>query len=146
MFASNNDLINAVPGIEDHNHGDWTNELALGENDVVRKIKSDWWNKNMTSTRVLTQWPSSSFDPDLLTPSQWNLATIYLTMYRYILPKLTTWRVEGDAFSQQISHYREMFIIEFEEILSSGVEYDFDRSGTVTSDEIRPNDTGRLYR
>jgi len=146
MFATNTQLIQEVPGIEEHDHGNWQQELNQGELDVVRMIKSEWWNKMSGQTRITRSNFDQAFDATRLTDSQWTRATIYLTMERYILPKLTTWRTEGDAFREQIAFYRERFNIEFNEILGAGVEYDFNGDGNVTPDEVQGIDTNRLYR
>lgn len=146
MFATNQQLIQEVPGIQDYDQGNWQAELNQGELDVIRLLKSEWWNKMSGQARITRTNLSAAFDPTRLTDSQWTKATIYLTMERYILPKLTTWRIEGDAFREQIAFYRERFNTEFNEVVSAGVEYDYNNDGTITADEAQGIDTQRLYR
>ena len=146
MFATTADLIQLVPGIEDHNVSDWDAELTQAESDVVRQLKADWWNKTQGMDNILRNPFALSFDPSKLTPAQWTKATVYLAMSRYILPKLSNWRPEGDAFREQIDFYKELYATEIAETLAAGVDYDFNSDGNVDKAEVITTETTRLYR
>ncbi len=146
MFATTADLIQLVPGVEDHNVSNWDAELAQAESDVVRQLRADWWNKTQGMDKILRNPFAIPMDPARLTPAQWTKATVYMAMSRYILPKLSNWRPEGDAFREQIEFYKELYANEMSETLAAGVEYDFNDDGSATSNEVITTDMTRLYR
>ena len=68
-------------------------------------------------------------------------------MYAYILPKLSTFRPEGDPFREQLTFYKERFNEEFNTQFGLGIEYDKDGSGSVDQDtEVERFRQDRLYR
>ena len=99
-FATNNNLHTYTPEVFESGVDDWSDELALAETDVVNTIRIRWWNKYETP---------SQFDSSKLTDSQWTRTTVYKALYSYILPKLSTFRPEGDPFQTQITFYKERF-------------------------------------
>ena len=68
-------------------------------------------------------------------------------MYAYILPRLSTFRPEGDPFREQIEFYKERYNDEWEIQFGVGIKYDFDNDGTidVNKDIVTASQT-RLYR
>jgi hypothetical protein len=146
-YATNEDLTDYMPDALEHGVADWSAELALAESDVQRDIKVRWFipefgtGKNFRGSVSLEQ-----YDITKLTATQWTRATVYRAMYQYILPKLSTFRPEGDSFRERIDFYRSSYAEEMNAQLSSGVEYDFDNDGTVESGEVWATQQNRLYR
>lgn len=146
-FATNNDILKYVPTIFDHGVEDFTDELAMAEDDVKRYIETEWFNKHYTQGYDnLGRRSGLTFDATLLTESQWTRATVYYALYAFILPQLATWRPDGDAFVVQIEHYRNRYAEEIQAVLAKGVEYDFDDDGTVDQSEKVISRRDRLYR
>lgn len=147
-FATNQDLVTYYPTAMDHGIGDWSGELAQAQGDVETLIKSRWFNKEFdtgsTRYRVVGGFPT--YNPALLTASQWTRATCFRALACYILPKLSTFRPEGDAFREQLNFFSSRFEEEFNLQLGAGVEYDANDDGTVTEGEKYQVDTMRLYR
>lgn len=136
-FAVNENLHEYVPEVFDQGVDDWAPELAKAETDVVNQIKMTWWNKYEDPAQ---------FDKTKLTESQWTKATVYKALYTYILPKLSTFRPEGDPFYNQLEFYKERFAEEFAVQFGVGVDYDHNNDGSVSADEVERLQLNRLYR
>lgn len=145
-FAINEDLVDYYPTAMDHGVGDWTAELTQAQGDVESLIKSRWFNKEFdTGSRYrLSGFPA--YNPALLTSSQWTRATCYRALSCYILPKLSTFRPEGDAFREQLAFFQNRFDEEFNLQLGAGVEYDLNDNGVVTDAETFAVAQDRMYR
>lgn len=136
-FATDNDLLKYIPTIFDHGVDSFSGEIAEAESDVLRHIQNRWFSK---------AYPGVVFDSTLLTASQWNRATVYLALYAYILPQLSTWRPDGDAFREQITFYKQRFAEEMEAELTLGVRYDFNNDSVISDSEIiAAGKRNRLY-
>lgn len=147
-FATNEDLVEYYPNAMEHGVGDWTQELAQAQSDVETLIKSRWFNKEFDSSsaryRVATGFPS--YNPALLTESQWTRATCFRALACYILPKLSTFRPEGDSFREQLNFFQSRFEEEFNLQLGAGVEYDINDDNTISAGEKFEVNQMRLYR
>jgi hypothetical protein len=137
MFATDDDLVKYIPTIFDHGVETFTSELSEAEDDVLRYIQINWFNKRS---------PGSTMDPTLLTTSQWTRSTVYLALANFILPQLSTFRPEGDSFREQIAFYKERYNEEVRQEILKGVEYDSNDDGTVQTSEKRPTNLRRLVR
>ena len=121
-FAQNTDLQQYAPEVFDQGVDDWGDELALAETDVINAIRINYWNKYETP---------DLFNSARLTDSQWTKATVYRAMSAYILPKLSTFRPEGDPFMIQLEFYKNRYAEEIETQFALGVEYDHNNDGSV---------------
>lgn len=146
-FATNSDLVKYYPTAMDHGVADWTNELTQAQGDVETLVKTRWFNIEFGATNRQRFNPSAPlFIPALLTETQWTRATCYRALACYILPKLSTFRPEGDAFREQLAFYSSRFDDEFALQVSSGVEYDLNNDGEVAENEKYAIAQDRLYR
>ena len=147
-FATNEDLVEYYPNAMNHGIGDWTAELGQAQTDVETLIKSRWFNKEFDSSsaryRVTGGFPQ--YNPALLTESQWTRATCFRALACYILPKLSTFRPEGDSFREQLNFFQSRFEEEFNLQLGAGVEYDVNDDNTVSEGERFEVNSLRLYR
>lgn len=137
-FANNNNLQEYAPEVFQQGVDSWTDELAKAQTDVENLIQFKWWNKFYNRT----QWDSSK-----LVEAQWTKATVYQAMYAYILPRLSTFRPEGDPFQQQLIYYKDRFQEEWELQFGVGIQYDFDGDGSIDIDnDVKQVSQTRLYR
>ena len=116
---------------------DWTDELTKAQEDVINLIQFKWWNKFHNR---------SNFDSSKLVEAQWTKTTVYQAMYAYILPKLSTFRPEGDPFREQLVFYKERYQEEWELQFGVGIKYDFGNDGTITDGDVEEISQTRLYR
>lgn len=146
-YATNEDLTFYMPDALEHGIADWSAELNLATGDIQRELKVRWFipeygsSKNYRSAVFIPE-----YDPTLLQASQWTRATVYKAMYQYILPKLSTFRPEGDAFRERIDFYRKSYAEEMNLQMSAGVEYDFNKDGMIETGERWATMQDRMYR
>ena len=137
-FANNTNLQEYAPEVFEQGVDDWSDELAKAQIDVINLIQFKWWNKF---------YSRSTFDSSKLVEAQWTKSCVYQAMYAYILPKLSTFRPEGDPFREQFVFYKDRFQEEWELQFGVGIQYDFGGDGTIdiNTDVIQASQT-RLYR
>jgi hypothetical protein len=145
-FATNDDLLDYQADIFEHGVDSWTTELASAEYDVLRRLETDWWNVERNySRRVNYIGLGGTFDPSKLIDAQWRRATVYRALSAYILPKLSTWRPEGDSFRELINFYQSRYSDEFAAELAKGVEYDTNGDNQIDEGEKVQTQKNRLY-
>lgn len=124
-FATNNNLQEYAPDVFEQGIDDWTDELTKAQTDVINMIQYKWWNK---------YYSRSKFNSTLLVEAQWTKSTVYQALYAYILPRLSTFRPEGDPFREQLTFYKERFNEEFDIQFGLGIQYDFEDDGSIDED------------
>lgn len=146
-FATNSDLVKYYPTAMDHGIADWTEDLTQAQADIETLIKTRWFNQEFGTTRGRSNLVGQPiYNAALLTQSQWTRATVYRALSCYILPKLSTFRPEGDAFREQLAFFQNRFDEEFNLVMGGGVEYDLNDDNTITQGEKFAVDQNRLYR
>lgn len=147
QFANDNDLLSYVPDIKKYGIQDFSAEHEKTYDDIIRLLNIKWWpTTGFADTDISVIGGSTKLSPSRLDNSQFTRAAVYHTLAYYIMPKLTTFDPDGDAFREQINFYRDKFNEEFDLILRSGVHYDLDSSGTFTDSEKQSFYKGRLIR
>lgn len=142
-YATLDNLLEVEPTIQDYGNLDWDAELARSETEVNRILQVRWFQD---FARV---YPNSiTFDPALLTASQWTMATVYHALAYHIAPKLTKFEQQGneDKFQVMMSYYQGRFEHEMDLCLRLGVEYDVNDDGTLEQAEKASSKNLRLVR
>ena len=146
-YATNSDLLDYVPTIFEHGVEDFTSELSQATADVQREIETDWFNPRFSNDYDLFGRSTQvKMDVTKLQSAQWKRSTIYRALYAYILPRLSPFLPDGDAFQTQISFYKSRYNEEIKAEIEVGVEYDYNGDDTITDDEIYRVRQDRLYR
>lgn len=145
-FATNDDLVKIHPTVLDHGVVDWTDELAMAEDDITTMIKTKWFLVEFGSYRTRGMVAQPVYNPDLLVGSQWTKAVCYRALSAYIMPKLSTFRPEGDTFSVASDFYKARFDDEMDMQLNAGVQYDVNDDGEIKEAEKFSTFSNRLYR
>jgi len=145
-FATNSDLLKYYTTVMDHGVTDWSAEIAEAQSDIENIVKAKWFFVEFGSQRTRGMVIQPIFNPSLLVPAQWNKVTCYRALANYILPKLSTFRPEGDAFQKAVDFYHQRFSEEMDLQLSVGVQYDLNNDHTISETEKFPTLTNRLYR
>jgi hypothetical protein len=147
------DMTDYQPDILGYGITDFDTQLQFAEDDVIRQIRAEWWERYRHTVRYkdITKVTTLELDSSKLTPAQFKRATIYKALAEYVYPQLTKWKdPQGgdgqDAFQVQMAHYRARYAEEFQEILKDGIEYDEDGDDTVTASEKEPIHHNRLVR
>lgn len=142
-YASLDDLLMVEPTIQDYGNLDWDTELARSETEVNRILQVRWF-----LAYAKTKSSTITFNPALLTASQWTQATVYHALAFHICPKLSKFEQEGneDKFQIMMNYYSGRFEHEMDLCLRLGVEYDADNNDVVTSAEKESLQGLRLVR
>ena len=135
-YATDEDLVAIVPDIFEHGVESFTEELNRSEDDVQRRIKTDWW---------MTSRAPENFDVTKLKAAEHKRTTIYHALAYYILPRLSNFS-ENDTFQNQMTFYRERYHDEFTAVLAAGISYDHDGDSVYENGEIDYVKHERLYR
>jgi hypothetical protein len=142
-YATLDDLLLVEPTITDYGVLDWDAELARSEVEVNRILQVRWFLAYQK-----TQSNNLTFNPLLLTDTQWTQATVYHALAYHIAPKLTKFENAGaeDKFQVMMAYYQGRFEHEMDLCLRLGVEYDLDNNNTVTQEEQQSLQGLRLVR
>jgi hypothetical protein len=141
------------PDIAEYGITDFDTQLQQAENDVIRQIREEWWERYRHTVRYkdITKVTSLELDSGKLTNSQWTRSVVYKALSDYILPMLTKWKDPqggdgADTFQVKMDYYRKKYNEEFQAVLRDGVNYDEDDSGTISESEKEPIHHLRLVR
>ena len=149
-MSTDDNLLEYQSDILDYGIDDFDAYHAKAREDILRKLRSEWWvrSRNMTNYDISRSLPSLEMDADRLTESQFTRCACYRVLAEYALPQLTKWNADGDEdkFQIMMMHYRKKYDEEFSAILLDGVEYDYNNDDTVTESEKQPFHTRRLVR
>ena len=134
-YATAENLNFYAPEVYEGDTEDWDTELGLAETDIKNKIEVQWYD----------QVRGGTFDASKLTSVQWLKSTVYQTLVAYVLPKMSTFRVE-DTFLEQMKFYQDRLKEEMDLQFALGIKYDSDGDGSVTDAETYKYAQDRLYR
>jgi hypothetical protein len=142
-YATLDDLLQVEPTITDYGVIDFDAELARSENEINRVLHVRWFKTYQASHNNV-----GSFNPLLLTATQWTQACVYHALAYHIAPKLTQFAQEGneDRFQVMMNYYAGRFEHEIDLCLREGVQYDLDANGTVSVSEGASTVSLRLVR
>ena len=141
-YATLDDLLLVEPTITDYGVLDWDAELARSEVEVNRILQVRWFLAYQKTQGNVT------FNPALLTETQWTQATVYHALAYHIAPKLTKFENAGaeDKFQVMMAYYQGRFEHEMDLCLRLGVEYDLNNNNTITNEEKASLQGLRLVR
>lgn len=135
-YATAENLNFYAPEVYEGDTEDWDTELALAETDIKNKIEVQWYDQVKGDRE---------FDASKLTEGQWTKATVYQTLVAYVLPKMSTFRID-DTFIEQIKFYQDRLKDELDMQFALGIKYDNDGDGTTTESETYKYAQTRLFR
>ena len=148
--VANSDLQTIQPDILGFGITTFESHLQLAEDDVLRQIRAEWWERYRHTVRYkdITKVTSIEMTDSKLTNAQWKRSVVYMAMWKYIYPQLTKWNEIGslDSFQIQIDFYKDRYAEEFQQVLRDGVEYDEDGGGTIAASEKESIHNLRLTR
>lgn len=135
-YATAENLNFYAPEVYEGDTEDWDTELSLAETDIKNKIEVQWYDQVKGDRE---------FDASKLTEGQWTKATVYQTLVAYVLPKMSTFRID-DTFIEQIKFYQDRLKDELDMQFALGIKYDNDGDGTTTESEVYKYAQTRLFR
>ena len=89
--VAHSDLQKIQPDILGFGITDFENQMQFAENDVLRRIREEWWERYRHQVRYkdITKVTSVEMTNSKLTNSQWIQSVVYLALWKYIYPILT---------------------------------------------------------
>jgi hypothetical protein len=135
-YATAENLNFYAPEVYEGDTEDWDTELGLAETDIKNKIEVQWYDQVKGN---------KDFDASKLHGAQWQKSTVYQTLVAYVLPKMSTFRVE-DTFLEQMKFYQDRLKEELDLQFALGIKYDDNSDGTITDAETYKYAQDRLYR
>ena len=136
IFTEDN-IVEYFPDLHNFGIQDFNDFIAKTESDIHRLLRIEWFPTLRIS--------SGDYEPSKVKESQLTRSAVYYSLYKYILPQLTQWAVEGDSFQTQIEFYSRAFHDEFD-LAKRELFYDRDGSGTYDESERELQPSQRLVR
>jgi hypothetical protein len=134
------DMLEYMPDMNNYGIQDFTDMISKAEDDIIRLLRIEWWPQIPGRTNF-----GDVMDPSKLKDSQLTRSAAYYCLYKYVLPKLTQWAVEGDSFQTQINFYKMAFDEEFD-LAKRELFYDWDGDGQYEDNERNIQPRQRLVR
>ena len=136
IFTEDN-IIEYFPDLHNYGIQDFSDMISKTESDIHRLLRIEWFP---TLQRGIAE-----YDPTKVKESQLTRSAVYYCLFKYILPQLTQWAVEGDSFQTQIDYYSKNFYDEFD-LAKRELFYDFNADGTYDDSERQLQPSQRLVR
>jgi len=144
LYHSQSDLDDIRPDILSYGVDDFTERMEESEAIINRTLDSRWY-RNVAADAGL-DWRATPFDPELvLTVSQITRLACYKSLeliYLFLMKEA----LEPDAFERQMETFKKLYKDELSEVLTAGIDYDFDQSGEIEPDESSIPTVRRLKR
>mgnify|MGYP003624394726 FL=1 len=136
IFTEDN-IVEYFPDLHNYGIQDFNDMISKTESDIHRLLRIEWFPTLRTS--------SGDYDPTKVKDSQLTRSAVYYCLFKYILPQLTQWAVEGDSFQTQIEFYSRAFYDEFD-LAKRELFYDWNDDGTYDESERELQPRQRLVR
>lgn len=108
---------------------DWAEEIARGQDDILERIRNDWWEQHVAKKYYDTSNGYPEMDEALLNTAALKQITCYQSFARYIMPKLARFSDEDDSYTRKIAFYTEEVEREYNKIKNLAL-YDFDEDSS----------------
>jgi hypothetical protein len=148
-FAEYQDVVDADQRLFEANEGlsDDIVEAFLvraTERILVQIRASDWWRdlylRKTTNPLFNTRADVPALDVNRIAARQSDFTDlcVFYALWYYILPKIADFSKEDNAERAKIGYYTGKYQSLFDELINAGDWYDFDNSGTISTDEKMP--------
>ena len=142
-YSTDNDLLIYRSNILSLGVSEWLDQHALAFADINRLMVARWYNRAAIDQGVDPY--ATLFDPTKVQDGELKALECFKTL-EYAYMQLMKDSPEADGYERNMSLFARQFGNEFDTLMSTGVTYDWDDSGTVDDDEIKVRAPRRLYR
>jgi hypothetical protein len=144
-YHDHEDLVKVRPDIMNYGVEDFSDQMEESEDIVERVIETQWYRNVALNYDI--DWRSTPFDSTLLltATTQLRRVCVYKSLeliYLFLMKESK----EPDAFERQCGTFKKLYQEEMSEVLRSGLDYDWDETGSLASDERLQPSVRRLYR
>lgn len=145
LFHGDDDLTEVRPDIFSYGVTDFESQMTEAEAIIIRVLDARWYREQANDRGI--DWRSTPFDETLLLNVDTHLRrlAVYKSLeliYIYLMKESP----EPDAFERQSNTFKKLYRDELNEVLTAGIDYDWDDSGDVGAGEIKQPSIRRLYR
>lgn len=148
-FAEFQDVVNKDQRLFEANEGLSDDiveqQLIRATERILTKIRSSaWWRSYYVNRDLNTVYKTvadiPAVDPDKIIARQNDFTDlcVYTALADFILPSIADFGNENNAERQKMGYYTQKADELFGELITAGDWYDFDNSGTISSDEKQP--------
>ena len=148
-FAEFQDVVNKDQRLFEANEGLSDDiveqQLIRATERILTKIRSSaWWRSYYVQRDLNTVFKTvadiPAVDPNRIIARQSDFTDlcVYTALAEFILPSIADFGNENNAERQKMGYYTQKADTLFGELITGGDWYDFDDSGTISSDEKQP--------
>lgn len=143
VYSTDEDLVAIRPNILSLGVDSWSGYHEKTFRLVNRTISRRWYQTACTEYSL--DWRDTGFSPDLVEEDSLKDLACFKTLelaYLYLMKDSK----EPDGFEREMHLFRKLYNQELEEVLSTGISYDWDGSGAIVDDERYQRNPRRLIR
>ena len=146
LYHDHDDLVDVRSEILKYGVSDYTIQMEESERIVNRALDSRWYRSNAENYGI--DWRETPFDTDKMLASsieQIKRACVYKSLQLvYLL--LAKESPEPDGFERNSETFKKLYADEINEVLTAGIDYDWDEDDEIASSEADIPQVRRLYR
>jgi len=144
-YCTNADLVAERSRIMTSGVEDWSSQIADATAIINRSLDSRWYRAACREYNI--DHRDYPFNPNLLLNAAIQLKRlgVYKTL-QLCYQHLSKDSVDPDAYERHAKRYREYYAAELADVLASGLDYDWDSSGSISSTERSMPTKRRLRR
>lgn len=137
------DLLTYRPNILSLGVADWQTQRENAYSIINRTLESKWYRQ--AAVEIGVDYLEVAFDPTLIESGTLTRLECFKTL-ELIYMYLKKDSQQSDGFERLEEQFRKRYNEELDLILSIGITYDWDKSGSITSDEKYISSPRRLHR
>lgn len=144
-FHDDSNLIEVRPDILSYGVTEFSKQLDESESIIIRTVESRWYRNIALSYGV--DWRSTPFNPELMlnADTQLGRAAVYKSLeliYLFLMKESP----EEDAFERQVKLFAKRYKDEIGDVLTAGIDYDWDEDDEISAGENILPRIRRLHR
>lgn len=146
LYHDHEDLTAVRSEILHYGVSDFTPQMEEAEDIVNRALDSRWYRSNAENYGV--DWRDAPFDTaNMLASSKLQVkrACVYKSL-QLIYLLLAKESPEADGFERNSATFKKLYAEEINEVLTAGIDYDWDEDDEIDPGEAKIPQVRRLYR
>ena len=133
LYHGDKDITAVRSKIFSYGEKNLTDQMLEAERIINRTLDSRWYRANAENNGV--DWRETPFDPEkVATASQLKRAAVYKSL-QLIYMYLAKESPEADGFERNSKNFQRLYADEINEVLNAGIDYDWDGSDDLSSEE-----------
>lgn len=131
-YCTDEDLVSYRPNILNLGVANWNSQRTVAYEIINRVLEARWYRAAAEEQSV--DWRTTLFDPTLVETNLLKRLEVFKALelaYMYLKKDSQ----DADGFARLENDFRARYNEELDSILSIGISYDWDKSGTITDTE-----------